>query len=82
MVKINSSFYFAFVTMLTIVLYLLILFCYLLCKFKDLEVEGVKKRVGEAYANLALRKNGRSVLAFWLLTFVRRLAIAYVITFG
>ena len=81
-IKPNSSFYFAFITMFTIIVYLIVLFCYLLYKFKDLETEGVRKRVGDAYLNLAVSKNGRGVLFFWLLTFVRRLAIGYVVTFG
>ena len=81
-VKMNSSFYFAFIAMFTIILYLLIILCYMLCKFKELEKEDVKKRVGAAYANLAVSTHGKPVLAFWILSFVRRLAIAYVITFG
>ena len=38
--------------------------------------------MGAVYANLAVSNNGRPVLAFWFLSFVRRLAIAYVTTFG
>ena len=68
--------------MFTIILYLLILLCYMLCKFNELQKEYVKNRVGAAYANLAVSTNGRPVLAFWFLSFVRRIAIAYVITFG
>ena len=68
--------------MIAIILYLIILLCYLLCKFKELDTEKVKKRVGAAYENLAVSKNGRTVLAFWFLSFARRLGITYVITFG
>ena len=78
----NSSFYFAFISMIAIILYLLILLCYMQFKFKELQKENVKKRVGAAYANLALSKNDRSVLVLWFFTLLRRLAIAYVITFG
>ena len=35
-VKMNSSFYFAFIAMFAIILYLLIILCYMLCRFKDL----------------------------------------------
>ena len=38
--------------------------------------------MGAAYENLAVSTNGQPVLAFWFFSFVRRLAIAYVITFG
>ena len=81
-VNMNSSFYFAFIAMVAIILYLLILLCYMLCKFKELQTEDVKKRVGAAYENLAVSTNGQPVLAFWFFSLVRRLAIAYVITFG
>ena len=80
--KINSSFYFAFISMLAIVLYLLILLCYMQFKFKELQTEDVKKRVGAAYADLAVNTNGRAVLVFLFFSLVRRLAIAFVITFG
>ena len=38
--------------------------------------------MGAAYENLTVSKNGRTVLAFWFLSFARRLGITYVITFG
>ena len=42
----------------------------------------MKKRVGAAYADLAVNTNGRAVLVFLFFSLVRRLAIAFVITFG
>ena len=81
-VKMNSSFYFAFISMVAIIIYLLILLFYMRCELKELQTKDVKKRAGAAYANLAVSKYGRAVLAFWFFSFVRRLVIAYVITFG
>ena len=67
--------------MASIISYLLTLLVYLLCKFKQLKTDPVRNRVGAAYENLAVNKVGRPVLAFLFLSFARRIAISYVITF-
>ena len=38
------------------------------CELKELQTKDVKKRAGAAYANLAVSKHGRAVLAFWFFT--------------
>ena len=77
----NFSYYFAICAIFSYNPYLLGLLGYLCRKFPHLQTQQVKNKVGSAYADLDLKK-GRSVLVFMVLSYTRRVALCFVITFG
>ena len=78
----NSSYYFSVAFELAVVPCLLLLTVYLYSNFKNLNTERLRNRIGVAYQDLSLQGAGRLVICFLLLSFARRAALGFVVTFG
>ena len=78
----NISYYFAVLLIFSINPYLLGLLGYLCRRFKDLDQDKIKKRVGNAYDNFDIKGAGRPALFYMVLSYTRRVALCFVITFG
>ena len=78
----NFSYYFAIFAIVCYIPYLLVLLFYLCREFPKLETERMKKRVGNSYVDFDLKGAGRSALVYMAISYSRRVALCFVITFG
>lgn len=76
------GYYFAISLLGSFAVYLAILITYLCCNFSKLRKTEANKWVGAAYDDLATGKAGRLTLFSIVLSFARRIALGWILTFG
>ena len=78
----NLSYYFALSFYICSALYVILIAAYLLKHFEKIRKTEIKERVGAAYEDLDTRNGGRWTITYFVLSYVRRLALSLIVTFG
>lgn len=76
------GYYFAIAFLLSSLVYLATLMTYLYRNFPLLTRPEMKKKVGAAYEGFAMKRAGRYVILFSVFSYLRRIALSLIVTFG